>query len=247
MITIHQPNYWAYPGLIGKIMRSDKFVYLTKVQFDRRSWQNRNRIRVEKGWNYITVPIDNKGKYEQLISETRVSNEENPRWREKHLNAIKFAYRKAKFYEKYKPFIEELYSRKWEKLAELDIYITNFILQELKSTTEIIYDMDYDFEGEKNELLIDICKKLGEKEYMSNKGSENYVDIEKFSENGIQHIYINYNGFEYQQVYPGFEPGMSTLDMLLNCGPEETRKIIMDDANYTFSEWNKKILVEDND
>lgn len=125
MITIHQPNYWAYPGLIGKIMRSDKFVYLTKVQFDRRSWQNRNRIRVEKGWNYITVPIDNKGKYEQLISETRVSNEENPRWREKHLNAIKFAYRKAKFYEKYKSFIEELYSRKWEKLAELDIYITN--------------------------------------------------------------------------------------------------------------------------
>ena len=69
----------------------------------------------------------------------------------------------------------------------------------------------------------------------------------QFNENGIQHIYINYNGFEYQQVYPGFESGMSTLDMLLNCGPEETRKIIMDDANYTFSEWNKKILVKDND
>ncbi len=51
MLTIHQPNYWAYPGLIGKIMRSDKFLFLTKVQFDKSSWQNRNRIRVKRGGN----------------------------------------------------------------------------------------------------------------------------------------------------------------------------------------------------
>ncbi len=77
---------------------------------------------------------------------------------------------------------------------------------------------------------------------MSNKGSENYVDIGKFNDNGIDHIYINYDGAEYSQVYPGFEGGLSVLDMLLNCGPEKTREIIMDDRNYTFSEWNKKIL-----
>ena len=57
-------------------------------------------------------------------------------------------------------------------------------------------------------------------------------------------IYINYDGAEYSQVYPGFESGLSVLDMLLNCGAEKTREIVMDDNNYTFSEWNKKIIMD---
>ncbi len=240
MLTIHQPNYWAYPGLIGKIMRSDKFLYLTKVQFDKSSWQNRNRIRVKEGWQYISVPVENKGKEGQLISEVNITNITN--WRNQHLNAIKFAYQKSPYYSLYFPFIKDLYKQKWEKLEDLDIYITNFILRELGNKTEILYDRDFDFIGEKNELLINICHELNETKYMSNKGSENYVDIEKFNKNGIDHIYINYEGTVYQQVYDGFESGLSVLDMLFNCGPETTRNIIMDDKNYTFSEWNKKII-----
>ena len=77
MLTIHQPNYWAYPGLIGKIMRSDKFLFLTKVQFDKSSWQNRNRIRIKEGWKYLTVPVENKGKEGQLISDVKISNVNN--------------------------------------------------------------------------------------------------------------------------------------------------------------------------
>ena len=106
---------------------------------------------------------------------------------------------------------------------------------------ELLYDTDYNFSGEKNELLINICHELGETFYMSNKGSENYVDIGLFNKNGIDHKYINYDGAEYKQVYSGFETGLSVIDMLLNCGPEETRNIIMDDKYYTFSALNKKI------
>ena len=139
MLTIHQPNYWAYPGLIGKIMRSDKFLFLTKVQFDKSSWQNRNRIRIKEGWKYLTVPVENKGKEGQLISDVKISNVNN--WRNQHLNAIKFAYQKAPYYEKYFPFIKDLYSEKWENLSDLDIYITKFILEELKSDTELLLSL----------------------------------------------------------------------------------------------------------
>lgn len=238
MLTIHQPNYWAYPGLIGKIMRSDKFLYLTKVQFDKSSWQNRNRIREKDGWKYISVPVINKQRETQLISEVEISNQAN--WRNQHWNAIRFAYQKAPFYKEYSTFIQELYQKKWQKLVDLDIFITNFILKELGNTAEVLYDKDFEFNGEKNELLIDICLQLGEKQYMSNKGSENYVQIPLFNQNGIDHIYINYEGAEYVQVYDGFEPGLSILDMLLNCGADKTREMVMDDTNYSFSEWNKR-------
>ena len=131
--------------------------------------KNRNRIRVKRGVEvYFQFRLKNKGKEGQLIADVQISNVTN--WRNQHLNAIKFAYQKAPYYDTYFPFLKELYSRKWDSLQELDIYITNFVLQELGNKAEILYDRDFDFQGEKNELLINICHELGEKEYMSKQG-----------------------------------------------------------------------------
>ncbi len=239
LLSIHQPNYWPYPGLIGKIAHSDEFLFLTKVQLDKSSWQSRNRIRIKEGWKYLAVPVISKGKEEQKIKDTMISNQTN--WRNQHLNAIKFAYQKAPYYKRYEPFIKDLYKRKWEYLADLDIYIMEYILEELDIRTKLIYDRDLEITGEKNELLIDICHQLGADQYMSNKGSENYVEIEKFNAEKIDHIYIDYKGVTYPQVYEGFEESLSILDMLMNCGPEMTREIVLTKNNYSFSEWNKKL------
>ena len=89
--------------------------------------------------------------------------------------------------------------------------------------------------------MIDICHQLGADQYMSNKGSENYVEIEKFNKEKINHIYIDYRGVTYPQVYEGFEESLSILDMLMNCGPEMTKEIIFTKSNFVFSEWNKKL------
>ena len=239
LLSIHQPNYWPYPGLIGKIAHSDEFLFLTKVQLDKSSWQSRNRIRIKEGWKYLAVPVISKGREEQKIKDTMISNQTN--WRNQHLNAIKFAYQKAPYYKRYEPFIKDLYKRKWEYLADLDIYIMKDILEELDIKTKLIYDRDLEIRGEKNELLIDICHQLGADQYMSNKGSENYVEIEKFNKEKINHIYIDYRGVTYPQVYEGFEESLSILDMLMNCGPEMTKEIIFTKSNFVFSEWNKKL------
>lgn len=206
LLSIHQPNYWPYPGLIGKIMMSDMFVFLTNVQLEKRSWQCRNRIKTANGWNYLSVPIYTRGKYNQVINEVMLNNEED--WRNKHLRAIQLAYKKAPYYNQISDFIEELYSKKWDNLCELDIYIMEHVLTLLGSKTEIFYDTDLPVEGEKNELLIEICNNLGVDQYMSNKGSESYVDISKFNNNNIDHIYINYKGFEYKQIHGEFEDNL---------------------------------------
>lgn len=59
ILSGHQPNYWPYPGLIGKIMKSDCFMFVTKVQFEK-SWQKRNRVRTKEGWTYIQLPTITK-------------------------------------------------------------------------------------------------------------------------------------------------------------------------------------------
>lgn len=240
VLSGHQPNYWPYPGLIGKILKSDKFVYVTKVQFEKKSWQKRNRIRTKEGWTYIQVPTITKGKFEQNICDVRIDN--NTDWKQKTLRSISLVYGKAPYYTQYKDFLEDLYSRDWELLMDMDIYIMNFLLKELKIDTEIFYDKDYSFKGSKTQMLVDMCKKLECDTYLSNLGSSAYVQICDFTNAGLNHRYIDYKGENYRQQFGGFEPGLSILDMLMNCGAEKTREIIDKDENYDYSELNCEMV-----
>ena len=56
-ITILQPSYLPWLGYFEQMSRSDKFVLLDDVQYTRRDWRNRNRVRVKKGWAWLTVPV----------------------------------------------------------------------------------------------------------------------------------------------------------------------------------------------
>lgn len=243
ILSGHQPNYWAYPGLIGKIMLSDCFVYVTKVQFEKKSWQKRNRVRTKEGWTYLQVPTVTKGKFDQRICDVEIDNATD--WREKTLKTIKLLYGKAPFYQDYSGFIEDTYAREWKYLAELDIHIMNFLLEHLGAETKIYYDKDFEFEGVKTAMLTDMCKKTGCDTYLSNLGSTAYVRIEEFTAAGLHHQYINYTGTQYRQQFAGFEPGLSILDMLMNCGRDKTREILLDRTMYEFSETDRELIKAD--
>lgn len=239
ILSGHQPNYWPYPGLIGKIMKSDKFVFVTKVQFEKKSWQKRNRVRTKDGWIYIQVPTITKGKMEQNICDVLINN--NDDWREKNYRTLSLLYGKAPYYMEYKDFLDDLYTREWNRLMDLDIYIMEYLFDILKIDTEILYDKDFDFKGKKTDMLVDMCIQTNCDTYLSNLGSAAYVDISCFTNSGLNHRYINYVGERYRQMYSGYEDGMTILDMLMNCGTEKTKEILLNDVNYQFSELNKEM------
>ncbi|MDK2829507.1 MAG: hypothetical protein PWP67_2327 [Clostridium butyricum] len=239
ILSGHQPNYLPYPGLIGKIMMSDKFIYVTKVQYERKSWQNRNRIKTVDGYIFLTVPTLKKGKFDQLICDVKINNDLN--WRRKHFNSININYKNSKFYNTYIGFFEELYNKEWNSLCDLDIYIMNYIISELGIKTKVLYDKDFCFEGNKTDFLVDMCKKTNCDTYMSNKGSENYIDLNVFSKNQLDHVYINYVGKQYEQCFENFIPDMSIIDMLFNCGKIKTKHILEDITSYKMSEINSKL------
>lgn len=240
VLSSHQPNYWPYPGLIGKIIRADRFMYMSNVQVEKQSWQMRNRIRTTDGWSYIRVPVYIKGKFGQRIMDVEIDNTSN--WCRKTKNMIQMCYSKAKYYDELKDFIDDVYSMKWTSLNELDIYIMNYILEILDVQTEILYDTDYDFEGKKTELLMNYCEKLDCDMYISNLGSAAYVQINEFNAANIDHIFIDYKPVTYEQCFPGCELGLSILDMLMNCGTKKTREILMDDDNFRFSKLNEELV-----
>jgi len=189
---------------------------------------------------YITVPVK-KGAYGQLICDVETSSH-NANWKNKHFRSIEQNYSKAPYFSRYRDFLHDIYTKNWEKLMDINIYIIEFLLKELCIETKTVVDADLNAKGSKSQLLISICKELGCNTYISNLGSKAYIQVDEFAREGIDHIYINYVGKPYKQRYEGFEANLSTLDLLMNCGPDVTKAMIADKANYYISEINEVLL-----
>jgi hypothetical protein len=220
----HQPEYLCYIGFFHKMMHCNKFVLVDHVQFDKKSWQNRNRIRTKEGWILLTVPVLTKGKFEQKINEVKINNSVN--WQKKHWRSILFNYKKAPFFSIYKDFFEQVYSQKWEKLVDLNETIIRYIVQELDINVEIVKSSEFNPSGYKTYLLIDMCKKLGADTYLSGEGGRKYVDEPKFKSNNIKSLYTNFRHPVYRQQYEPFIPNMSVIDIMFNQGNDYSREII---------------------
>ena len=121
ILVAHQPNYWPYPGLLSKIARADVFIYMSSVQLNTCSWQTRNLIKSANGAQYFSMPVITKDRRFQLIKDVLIYCED--KWQEKIVRTIKTCYGQAPYFKKYFPVLQEIYSKEWQSLNELNIYI----------------------------------------------------------------------------------------------------------------------------
>ena len=219
LLSVHQPQYLPWLGFFSKINMSDCFVILDNVQYKKREFQNRNKIRTAKGFIWLTVPVVTKGRFHQKIKEVKIDNSVS--WQQKHLRSITTNYGKAKFFKKYSSFLEDIYLKsKWQSLNDLNCHIINYTLKELAIDTKIYTESSLDIEGSSTDRIINICKTLAADTYLSGSGAKAYLEEEKFKASGIGLCYQEFKHPNYPQAFKDFEPQMSVLDLLLNCGPE---------------------------
>ncbi len=216
--SVHQPQYLPWLGFFDKIDKSDCFVFLDQVQYKHREYQNRNKIRTKDGWMWLTVPV----RYErgEKIREVRIDNSRN--WPSVHLKSLKSWYSRAEFFDKYFPFFEKAYSRKWERLIDLNVEIIKFLLKSLGIKKKIYFESKLDIRAEKTDRIIAIGKKLKSGTYLSGAGGRAYLEEEKFDEAGIKLAYQDFNHPVYRQLFGAsgaeFVPFLSVLDLLFNEG-----------------------------
>ena len=125
ILTAHQPVYLPWLGLFHKIALADKFVFFNEVQYLPKDWMNRNKIKTSVGEIFLTVPVLRKGYREKKTSELEINN--NINWQEKHLKSIQINYKKSLFFDTYIQFFEEVYSKKWQYLADLNEYMLKYL------------------------------------------------------------------------------------------------------------------------
>ena len=215
-VAILQPSYLPWLGFFEQMHRSDQFILYDDVQFTRRDWRNRNRVRVLEGSAWLTVPVIQKNKYDQSLLETKIDNSTS--WKRKHLETIRCHYSKTPFFDMYFPWCEKVFNSDWNFLLDLSLETIQYLKGELKINTPLLRSSELGYSGNKTERLISICKQLGATQYLSGDSARNYISEKDFSDQGIELEYQEYQHPEYPQRYEGFVPFLSTIDLLFNCG-----------------------------
>jgi hypothetical protein len=215
VVGIHQPEYLPWMGFLNKLANSDVFVLLDNVQYRKNYFQNRNRIRTSDGWMWLTVPVK-KAPLETIISDIEV--DASKPWGETHWRGIKQNYSKARHFDEYSHFFQEIYSRNWGKLAELNTEIIRFFAEALDTDCEIVTASKLHAEGTSSELLLKICEETDAEIYLSGRFGRDYLDEKMFEEAGIEVVYQDFHHPEYEQVYSPFVSDLAGVDLLFNLG-----------------------------
>lgn len=217
-VAILQSNYIPWKGYFDVIHDVDLFIFYDDVQYTKRDWRNRNKIKTPRGTEWLTVPAN--GGREDLIHEVLLSD---PHWQENHWKTIKQFYGKAPFFERYRALLEEVYlGRSWTHLSELNQHLIGLISQEILGvTTEFADSRIYAASGTKQNRLIDLLVKSGATRYVSGPAAKDYIDEALFAQTGIYLVWKDYSGYpEYTQFHPPFEHGVTILDLLFHTGPD---------------------------
>jgi len=216
-----QPSFLPWIGYLDLIDQSDAFVFLDDVQFEKQSWQQRNRLRAKDNLLWLTIPILRKGKFGQKINEVMIND---IRFKEKHIKTIKQCYVKSEYYELYNSEIINNYEKLESNasLSEFNIQLIRWLCEKFGISTEIYVSSELNCSGARSELLINICKKIESRQYLSPYGASNYLleDAEKYMDNNIDVYIQNYSHPVYEQVYTPFISHASAIDLLFNYGPD---------------------------
>jgi len=217
ILSAHQPCYLPYLGFWNKIYNVNLFVILDDCQFEKGSYINRVQIKTAQGPHWLTIPVASDS-YKKRIHEVTASDNT---WTYKHSILLYDSYRDCEYF---RPM------RNPQPEHNISEPILNNILV-IKNTfnmkTPIVYQSDLGVGGEKQDLIINLCKHYNADAFLFGAKGRDYVDVDYFKSQGIEPLFQDFRCIEYPQQWGGgFMPGLSVIDALFNVGPEKTLELI---------------------
>lgn len=221
-VAIVQSNYIPWKGYFDMIAAVDEFILYDDMQYTRRDWRNRNQIKTPQGAQWLTIPVQVKGKYHQTIRETEIDGAD---WAPAHWKTLAQNYRKAPHFTEIAAWLEPLYLGPQETHLSLsNRRFIEAICGYLGIRTVISNSWDYTLGEGKTERLADMCLQAKGTEYISGPAARDYIDKGIFTDRGIKLVWFEYAGYpEYPQLWGEFTHGVSILDLLFNCGKDAHR------------------------
>lgn len=226
LCVVTQPTFLPWLGWFDLVDQADLVVLLDDVQFAKRSWQQRNRIRTSKGLQFVTVPVKTSGRFEQKILECEL---DDSKFFSRLLSTLKTNYARSLYFEEIFALLQDLDSDLAgnTRLVDVNLGLIQVMLRYMDIQTPILMASSLRVQGKRSEYLAAICEVVGARSYLSALGAEEYLikDLDAFKCRAINvfiHVYVHP---EYPQLYKPFISYASAIDCLFNTG-KKTLEII---------------------
>jgi hypothetical protein len=219
-IAIVQSNYIPWKGYFDMIAAVDEFILYDDAQFTKNDWRNRNKIKTPNGIEWISVPV---GK--NISRRIRDVELPSPGWQQKHWRTLESNYRRCPHFDEVASVFKPLYQgSEYRHLSELNRKLIEAVCEYLGIGTIISNSWEYTLTGGRTERLANLCVQAGGTKYISGPSARDYLDERIFVERGINLSWFDYAGYpEYPQPWGDFQPAVTVLDLLFNCGKNSPR------------------------
>jgi hypothetical protein len=216
--AIMQPTYLPWSGYFSLIDGVDRFVLLDDVQFERRSWQSRNRILMNGDICTLTVPV-RKTARATAIGDIELSGNED--WQAAHWKTLRIAYAKAPHGSALLGLLEPVYlEARFSRLAELNQQLIESFCRALNIDTPLVRASSLGCGGARSQHLFAICSELGCSGYVSPRGSADYLAADEFAAMGSLRLsFQEFTPRPYAQLRVAeFVSHLSIVDVIANIG-----------------------------
>jgi hypothetical protein len=213
IVTIHQPDFLPWIGFFERWQNSDLYVVLDDVQFLRRGWHHRDKIKVKDGIKWLTVPVKKKGRYFQTINNVEIDYSTG--WAHKHLKTLEMNYKKAQNFKYFHEKLKSVYGKNHSLLMDLNMDLLHLVAEELGINTPVVFSSGYSVKSTSTKKLVDLIKAVGGNKYLTGIGSKGYLDESLFSKESIKVLWQECEFPIYPQLHGKFEKMLSAFDYLM--------------------------------
>ena len=239
-----QPYFFPYLGYFQLIAAADKFLLYDNLNYMRQGWVHRNRIRLKGRGEFYCAPPLLGASSNVKISEVRVNLSRN--WPGRFLDLLEHNYKRAPFFGEVFPVVEHAVRRPATHLTTVNRHAILAVAKFLGIATPIEHD-DSPFRpfedaardpqspwlaslaremrttDVKTLRVLYICRQKLAAAYLNPPGGQELYSRDVFAMNGISLQFLKPTLLPYPQQGDGFLPGLSILDVLMNCGREGSR------------------------
>lgn len=225
IVGAHQPHFLPWLGYLDKLAKSDLFVVMDDLQFEKENFQNRQRLKLADGPHWLTIPL-HRGKQSDRICDKQIDNTGRGgrhHWQHRMWRTLEIHYGSAPHWERYAPALEDVFARRWDLLVDLDLHMLDLARKWLGITKPIVRSSSLELSGQKTDRIAAMCRAVGAKTYLTGRGgSQSYLDTDKLERAGISVVWQRFHHPQHPQRYGGlgFVSHLGFLDVLFNCGPD---------------------------
>lgn len=217
IVCIHQPDFVPHLGFFHRLLLADHFILLDDVKFIKDGWQHRDRIKSRNGSTWLTLSV-RKGSHHQHINEVVMA--EGNKWIDHNLNLLHECYSKAKYFPEVFPQVESIYRGDHRRMIDFNCALLDLAMGYFDISIPITRASEYGIATTSSTRLLALVQAKQGDTYYSGTGSRDYLDEEIFRAAGVRVIWQDFTHPVYPQLHGDFEPMLSCLDVLFNCGRE---------------------------